>query len=69
MRRSSLVVAAIVLMSTLFVGLTLLPDARASTLYVGGAGPGNYTTIQTAVNDANPGDSIFVYSGVYNENV
>lgn len=38
-------------------------------LYVGGTGPGNYTTIQSAINDANPGDTVFVYSGTYYENV
>lgn len=38
-------------------------------LYVGGAGPGNYTTIQTAINNATSGDTIFVYMGTYNENV
>lgn len=31
------------------------------TLYVGGLGPGNYTTIQAAVDDANIGDTVFVY--------
>lgn len=38
-------------------------------LYVGGGGPGNYTTIQAAINDAANGDTIFVYSGTYNENI
>lgn len=38
-------------------------------LYVGGGGPGNYTTIQGAINDAVNGDTIFVYSGTYNENI
>ena len=37
------------------------------TLYVGGSGPGNYSTIQEAVNDAPVGDTIFVYSGIYYE--
>ncbi len=40
-----------------------------NTLYVGGGGPGNYTTIQSAINNANPGDIIFVYTGTYIENV
>jgi len=31
------------------------------TLYVGGDGPGNYSSIQSAVNYANDGDTIFVY--------
>jgi len=69
MRKPSLIVAAIVLMSTLFVGLTLIPGARATTLYVGGGGPGNYTTVQAAINDASPGDTIYVYNGTYSEHV
>jgi len=31
------------------------------TLYVGGTGPGNYSTIQAAINDAKDGDTIFVF--------
>jgi len=47
-------------------------DAKATAgniLYVGGSGPGNYTSIQSAIDDANYGDIIFVYSGIYYENV
>jgi len=40
-----------------------------NTLYVGGSGPNNYTTIQSAIGDAVDGDTVFVYSGVYYENV
>jgi parallel beta-helix repeat protein len=36
-------------------------------LYVGGSGPGNYTSIQSAVDDASPGDTVFVYNGTYYE--
>jgi len=45
------------------------PMDRGNTLYVGGGGPGNYTTIQGAINNATSGDTIFVYTGTYNENV
>jgi len=38
-------------------------------LYVGGNGPGNYTTIQDAVDAASEGDTIFVYSGTYYESL
>ncbi len=40
-----------------------------NTLYVGGSGPGNYTVIQDAINDSSDGDTVFVYSGTYSENV
>jgi len=38
-------------------------------LYVGGTGPGNYTTIQGAVDAADGGDTIYVYNGIYHEMV
>ncbi len=38
-------------------------------LYVGGSGPGNYSSIQEAVNDAVDGDIVYVYSGLYNETI
>jgi parallel beta-helix repeat protein len=39
------------------------------TLYVGGSGPNNYTSIQDAVNNASTGGTVYVYSGTYYENV
>jgi parallel beta-helix repeat protein len=38
-------------------------------IYVGGNGPGNYSNIQNAVENATDGDVIFVYSGTYVENL
>jgi parallel beta-helix repeat protein len=34
---------------------------RGNILYVGGSGEGNYTTIQSAIDDASDGDTVFVY--------
>jgi parallel beta-helix repeat protein len=67
----------------LFVGTCLIPtDAqvletsssptfRGDWLYVGGSGPGNYTKIQDAVDNASDGDTVFVYdtSSPYKENI
>jgi parallel beta-helix repeat protein len=35
--------------------------------YVGGNGPGNFSVIQDAVDNASDGDTIFVYHGIYNQ--
>jgi parallel beta-helix repeat protein len=40
-----------------------------NTFYVGGSGPGNYTTIQNAIDSASSGDTVFVYNGTYYENI
>ena len=40
-------------------------SCNGNIFYVGGSGPGNYTTIQQAIDNASSGDTIFVYSGTY----
>jgi len=44
---------------------------RGNILYVGGDGPGNYSKIQDAINDASNGDTVFVFddSSPYYENL
>jgi parallel beta-helix repeat protein len=44
-------------------------QANTGVLYVGGTGGGNYSTIQAAVDAANPEDTVFVYGGTFFENV
>ncbi len=63
----------------LFVGTCFIPvtaqyiekpsllTSSGHWLYVGGSGPGNYTTIQDAVDNASDGDTVFIYRGMYNE--
>ncbi|UCF49190.1 MAG: right-handed parallel beta-helix repeat-containing protein [Thermoplasmatales archaeon] len=50
---------------------SIKPISDANILYVGGTGPGNYTKIQLAINEAYEGDTVFVYddSSPYNENL
>ena len=47
------------------------PSTRGNTLYVGGSGPGNYTKIQDAIEDASDGYTVFVYeeTSPYYENI
>ena len=46
-----------------------IPISNGNTLYVGGSGEGNYTNIQDAIDNATDGDTVYVYSGIYYENV
>jgi parallel beta-helix repeat protein len=48
-----------------------VPINSRNILYVGGSGPGNYSKIQYAIDDAIDGDTVFVYddSSPYYENV
>jgi parallel beta-helix repeat protein len=47
----------------------IIPSYKGNILYVGGSGPGNYSKIQDAIDNASDGDTVFVYSGIYYENV
>lgn len=69
-KRVSITIISILLTSTFFATLTIVPDfAGAATLYVGGVGPGNFTTIQSAIDAAGLGDTIYVFNGTYYENI
>jgi parallel beta-helix repeat protein len=48
-----------------------MPLAPIGILYVGGSGPGNFTRIQDAIDNASAGDTVFVYdeSSPYSEHV
>ena len=44
-------------------------SSKGDIFYVGGTGPNNYSMIQDAINDASSGDTIFVDSGIYYQQV
>jgi hypothetical protein len=53
-----------------FVSGKSIDVSRASEgniLYVGGTGPGNYTKIQDAIDNASTNDTVFVYHGMYTD--
>jgi parallel beta-helix repeat protein len=72
-----------VIITFLFIGTCIIPltaqefekssqsTTKGNWLYVGGSGPGNYTTIQDAIDDSSDGDTVFVYndSSPYDENI
>jgi parallel beta-helix repeat protein len=69
-KKTAHITALLVFTSTLYLCLTILPEpATATTLYVGGSGPGNFTSIQDAIDAASQGATIFVYNGTYFEHV
>jgi len=43
-------------------------NTKGNIIYVGGSGEGNYSRIQDAINNANNGDTVFVFNGTYHEN-
>ncbi|MCD6410942.1 MAG: hypothetical protein J7L20_00735 [Thermoplasmata archaeon] len=49
--------------------VNLFDENVRRTLYVGGSGPGNYSKIQDAIDNASDGDTVFVYEGIYYENI
>ena len=47
------------------IGKPSLPTSGGNWFYVGGSGPGNYTNIQDAIDNASDGNTVFVFNGTY----
>ena len=59
----------ILVISVTILVLCFVGTASAANWSVDGSGGANFTGIQDAINNASDGDTIIVYSGIYNENV
>jgi parallel beta-helix repeat protein len=73
----------VIIIIILFIGMGIIASSSTNVivnksysmsfdgniLYVGGSGPGNYTKIQDAIDNASGGDIIYIYNGTYYENV
>ncbi|MEE9116526.1 MAG: NosD domain-containing protein [Thermoplasmata archaeon] len=70
MRKAGFVVAFAVFLLSFNITVEVLPqNAKADTIYVGGTGPGNYSTIQGAIDASDIGDTLRIYSGTYFEHI
>jgi len=81
MKKSIYNIVLTITLLTLLLGFGIIPSIGISltikqnistngeTLYVGGTGPGNYSDIQEAIDNAENGDTIFVYIGDYPANI
>ncbi len=56
-------------LSNIFIFDSYCKAEGGNILYVGGLKTGNYTSIQNAIDDASDGDTIFIFSGSYSENI
>jgi len=74
-RKETLAIIVICLMMLMSLPVVMgsseyfVENLDGNILYVGGSGPGNYTTIQDAIDASSEGDTIFVYSGTYYESL
>lgn len=53
----------------IFSSVGICKETSGNTLYVGGTGNGNYSSIQESINASSDGDTIFIYNGIYKENI
>jgi parallel beta-helix repeat protein len=68
-RIAAFLLSLVMILSLIVIVVEITPVAKANIIYVGGGGPFNFSTIQSGISAANIGDTVFVYSGVYYENL
>jgi len=69
-QKKTILVIILLFAFAFFSQMQLFEIAKGSKItYVNVNGGSNYTTIQEAIDNAESGDTIYVYSGTYNENI
>lgn len=54
---------------TFIINIEICRAENGTTLYVGGNGSGNYSSIQDAIDNSSSEDTVFVYGGTYDGNL
>jgi len=68
-KRILVILVVFLIVINFFMNIQVGIVAKAEKLYVGGIGEGNYSSIQSAINNTSIDDIVYVYNGKYFENI
>ncbi len=68
-RIAAIWLSSIIIISLVVFTIEITPLVRATIIYVNVDGGADYTSIQDAINASNDGDTVYVYGGIYFEDI